>query len=127
MKLSRNKDSVKYLESLDREEKKSESFAPEEYIHNPDPIDLLIKNNNLQITGIHIHPEMNLILIVLINTKIIKRKINDFQKLKSASLDDLEKYSICRYGIHWDNLDEDLSLKGFLQYEISHIDMPLFV
>lgn len=127
MKLSINKDSVKYLESLEKEEKKSESFSHEEYIQNPDPIDSLIKNNNLQIAGIHFHPEMNLMLIVLNNTKIIKRKISDFEKLKSTSLEDLEKYRISRYGIHWDNLDEDLSLKGFLQYEISHIDMPFFV
>jgi hypothetical protein len=127
MKLSINKDSEKYLEYLEREEKKSYSFSPKEHIQSPDPIDLLIKNNKLQIVGIHFHPEIDLMLIVLNNTKIIKRKISDFKRLKTASSEDLEKYQISRYGIHWDNLDEDLSLRGFLQYEISHIDMPLFI
>jgi hypothetical protein len=127
MKLSINKDSEKYLEYLEREEKKSESFSSEEHIQSPDPIDLLIKNNKLQIVGIHFHQDLDLMLIVLNNTKIIKRKISDFEKLKKANSNDLEAYSLSRYGIHWDNLDEDLSLRGFLQYEISHIDMRLFV
>lgn len=130
MNLSMNKESVNYIESLESGEKdlgKPGDFSSEEFMQNPDPIDLLIKNNTLQIVGIHFRPEMDLRLIVLNNTKIIKCKISDFKRLKSATLKDLEKHQISRYGIHWDKLDEDLSLRGFLQYEISHFDMPLFV
>lgn len=39
-----------------------------------------------------------------------------FPKLKKASLKDLQTFELSPsgYGIHWPNLDEDISLKAFL-------------
>lgn len=28
-------------------------------------------------------------------------------------------------GLHWPDIDEDLSLRGFLEYELAHVDRPL--
>lgn len=62
-------------------------------------------------------------LIVLNNRKVIKRPLSDFSKLQRAKPAELESYELSRYGVHWSALDEDLSLKGFLQYELTHTDL----
>ena len=55
----------------------------------------------------------------------MKRKLSDFKKLREASVADLERYELSRFGVHWPHLGEDLSLKGFLQYKITHTDQGL--
>ena len=126
MKHSINKKAEEYLKFLaTNEEKSAEAGKVHEYIDSPDQLDLLIKHHDIKIVGLNFYPELDLMLIVLNNKKIIKRKISDFKKFQSASLSDLENYGISRYGVHWEKLDEDLSLRGFLQYELNHLDMPL--
>lgn len=39
-----------------------------------------------------------------------------FPRLKNAAKEALERYTISPFGIHWEHLDEDLSLDGFLNY-----------
>ena len=37
----------------------------------------------------------------------------DYPRLKDASLDQLVNYDLDDFGIHWEELDEDLSFEGF--------------
>lgn len=85
-----------------------------------DPIESLIFENGLRIKGLHFYPDMDLMLIVLNNQKIIKSTISSSERLKNASVEQLNNYEFIGkgFGIHWPDLDEDLSLKGFLQKEL---------
>lgn len=37
-----------------------------------------------------------------------------FPRLLSATTDELENYSLSPHGIHWESLDEDISVNGLL-------------
>lgn len=37
-----------------------------------------------------------------------------FPRLVSATADELENYSLSPHGIHWESLDEDISINGLL-------------
>ena len=37
-----------------------------------------------------------------------------FPRLQGASRDQLEKYDLSPYGLHWEELDEDISIAGLL-------------
>lgn len=114
-----------YLQQLETFEKQKGAKAPEEYTHYPDTLDQLIKDHNLRIEGLSFYPALDLMIVVLNSRRVMKRKLSEFEKLRSASSSDLEAYELSRYGVHWPTLDEDLSLKGFLEYEIIHADRGL--
>ncbi|EAP9290965.1 DUF2442 domain-containing protein [Salmonella enterica] len=40
-----------------------------------------------------------------------------FPVLANASTEQLAKFELSPYGIHWDDLDEDLGLEGFLSMQ----------
>lgn len=40
-----------------------------------------------------------------------------FPKLQNATEKQRENYELSPFGIHWPNLDEDLSFSGFLEYK----------
>jgi len=40
-----------------------------------------------------------------------------FPKLKNASQSLLERFTLSPFGIHWEELDEDLSYEGFFSYK----------
>lgn len=40
-----------------------------------------------------------------------------FPKLKNATKEELNSFEISPFGIHWEQLDEDLSLEGFYHYK----------
>jgi|TARA_Y100001001_G_scaffold154242_1_gene168785 hypothetical protein len=40
-----------------------------------------------------------------------------FPKLDSANREQLENYTLSPFGIHWPELDEDLSFEGFFNFE----------
>src|SRR5690606_29044078 len=96
----------------------------ESYHANPDAIDQLIHENNLKIAGVNFYPQIDLLLIVLSNKRVLKRNLSDFKRLKSATLSQLENHEIHPMGVHWPALDEDLSLRGFLKYELAFLDSP---
>ena len=123
MKHSISKETEAYLQQLETSEK--ENATQSEYSYQPDTLDQLIKNHSLRIEGLHFYPALDLMLIVLNNLKVMKRKLSEFEKLRTAKLSDLQAYELSRYGVHWPALDEDLSLKGFLQHEIVHADQIL--
>ncbi len=88
-----------------------------------DAIEQLIYTEQLRIEAIDIHPEMDLMLIVL-NTKVVlQQKISTYPILKNATKDDLLQFTLNPQGtgVHWMLLDEDLSLKGFLNDELKKL------
>lgn len=40
-----------------------------------------------------------------------------FPRLKNASKSERKNYTFSPYGIHWQELDEDLSFEGFFKFE----------
>lgn len=65
--------------------------------------------------------DLDIMLILLNNKKILQRKISMTERLKSASLEQLQNYEVSRTGIHRPNIDEDLSLRGFLKEEMLNV------
>ena len=92
-----------------------------------DPLEELIIVKGLRIIGVHFYPVLDLMLVVLNNKKILKRDISASALLKKATLDQLMQYELLGKGlaVHWPAVDEDLSLKGFLQEELASADRPL--
>ncbi|MEM9338032.1 MAG: DUF2442 domain-containing protein [Bacteroidota bacterium] len=107
-----SKQTEEYLQRLEQEEKEGKPSTS--YHANPDAIDQLIIENNLEIAGLNFYPQIDLMLIVLNNKKVLKESISKFKLLKGATKEQLENYHISRTGVHWEELDEDLSLRGFL-------------
>jgi Protein of unknown function (DUF2442) len=83
-----------------------------------DAVDKMIFEEDLKIRSVYFDLELDLMLIVLSNKKILKRSIGITQRLKKASEQQLKNFEISRTGIHWPELDEDLSLRGFLKEEM---------
>jgi hypothetical protein len=90
-----------------------------------DPIDQLIFEGGLRIKKIWFDKDLDLIIVLLNNKKIIKRPLSDFDRLKNAQLEELENFENDGIGIHWPDLDEDLSLRGFIKYELSSMALTV--
>ena len=89
-------------------------------VNNYDAIEQLIFDENIKIEAVDIHQSQGLLLLIL-NTKVVLRfDLASFPLLKNANATALNNYTIIAQGtgIHWPDLDEDLSLKGFLQHEL---------
>lgn len=48
--------------------------------------------------------------------RIGRLPLAEFPRLKHATEDQRENYTLSPYGIHWESLDEDLSYDGFFAY-----------
>ena len=83
-----------------------------------DAVDKIIFDEGLRIRSVHFDQELDLMLIILSNKKILKRNIGITSRLKNATEAQLKNLTISRTGIHWPELDEDLSLRGFLKEEM---------
>mgnify|MGYP005813466675 CR=1 FL=1 len=92
-----------------------------------DPIDKLIFEGGLRIKSVWFDRDLDLIIVLLTNKKLLKRPLSDFQKLASATDGQLRQFENEGTGVSWPELDEDLSLRGFLTYELAKMDAPLFV
>jgi hypothetical protein len=105
---------LKQLESIQEEtfERRRES---------EDPIQQVIDQQQLRIMAVHPHVDLDLLLVVLSNGKVLKRQLSSFARLQGASQPHLDQHeiSITGQGIHWPRLDEDLSLRGFLIEELA--------
>ncbi len=53
------------------------------------------------------------IWIALVNGDILKENFADYKRLKEATPDELSRYQTSYFGVHWPDLDEDLSFEGF--------------
>ena len=85
-----------------------------------DSIEKIIYEDGLKIKALHFHPDLDLMLIVLSNKKVLNRAISSSSRLKEASPEQINNYRLIGKGagVHWPDVDEDLSLKGFLKEEI---------
>lgn len=88
-----------------------------------DAIENLIFTEGLRIKAVDIHPELDLMTIYLNTQAVLSHNISFYQLLKGANRTQLLQYELIGggIGIHWPLLDEDLSLKGFLQYELRKV------
>ncbi|MFC4232866.1 DUF2442 domain-containing protein [Parasediminibacterium paludis] len=84
--------------------------------NNYDSIERLIFMEGLRIKTIDVHPELDLLLVILNTNAVLQQKISNYPLLKLATKEQLLQYAIQANGtgIYWHSLDEDLSLKGFL-------------
>jgi hypothetical protein len=93
-------------------------------INSYDSLEQLIYEEGIRIREIDVHPEMDMLLIILNTGRVLQEKLSKYPRLHNATKESLEKYQLIGKGtgIHWPELDEDLSLKGFLRDAIkSHV------
>jgi hypothetical protein len=83
-----------------------------------DPIDQLIFEEGLRIKSLWIDKALDMIIVLLNNKKLLK-------SLTNASPSQLADFENDGTGIHWPQLDEDISLRWFLKYELSRIVIPI--
>jgi len=112
MKPSISNETQAYLASLQQK-----ADEPQFFYDKQDAIDQIIFDGGLRIKSVWLDKELDLMIILLNNRKIIQRTISDFPFLKNASDAQLKSLNNDGFGIHWTDLDEDLSLRGFLKDE----------
>ena len=98
------------------------------YAISMDELEQRIHTGGLRIKTLHFHSDMDLMLIVLNNKRVISYPISLSHRLSQATEEQRNNYELIGNGIgvHWPEVDEDLSLKGFLRREVSlSIDMVL--
>jgi hypothetical protein len=88
-----------------------------------DAIDNIIFTEGLRIQALDIHPELDLMTIYLNTKAVFSQNISSYKLLKGAEESQLLQYELIGggTGVHWPLLDEDLSLKGFLQDELRKV------
>lgn len=88
-----------------------------------DALESLIFEEGLRIQKVDFHSDMDLMLIVLNTKAVLQQKLSTYPNLKNASPLQLQQYELIAggTGLYWPLLDEDLSLKGFLQDELRSI------
>ena len=86
-------------------------------LHATDPIDKLIFERGLRARHLVIDKKLDLILLILNNGEILKDKISSYPRLQKASSKSLENWQLTAggTGVSWRALNEDLSVKGFIQ------------
>lgn len=89
--------------------------------NNYDELEKIIYQEGLKIKAIHFHPELDMMIIVLNNKRILQRSLAYTERLKNASPAELDNYRLIAdgVGIHWPDLDEDISLKSLLKEEVT--------
>ena len=88
-----------------------------------DALESLIFEEGLRIEAIDVHQKLDLFLIVLNTKSILRQRLSDYPKLCAATKEQLLNYEFIGQGtgVHWPELDEDLSLKGFLRDELRNL------
>lgn len=92
-------------------------------VNNFDAIEKLIFEEGLRIQAVDIHPELDVMLIVLNSKAVLHHRLSSYPVLKKAGNQAILKYELIAdgTGVHWPQLDEDLSLKGFLRDELKNL------
>lgn len=85
-----------------------------------DSLEQLIITEGIEIKAVDIHREMDMLLIILNTGFVLKEKLSKYFKLTEVSDAHLHNFRLIGKGIGiiWPDLDEDLSLKGFLRNAI---------
>jgi hypothetical protein len=82
-----------------------------------DPFDILIHEKGLRISNMLLDKKLDLIVIILNNGKVLQSHISYYQRLKEATQEQLNQWRLISggVGVCWENLNEDLSVKGFIR------------
>ena len=82
-----------------------------------DPLDKLIFEQGLRIKKLFFDTELDLMLVLLTNSRVLSLKLSGFARLKNATAEQLASYTLEDNGIavSWESLDEDLSVRGFIK------------
>ena len=94
-----------------------QSNADEPVNSGGDEFDRLIAAERLRINRFVFFRDLDLLLLILTNRRIISRRLSDYSFMRSATDEQLTNYVVSANGIHWPALDADLSLRGFLMEE----------
>ena len=121
MKPSIHKNTKEYLKKLEN----NNNNKPDFHYNQLDAIDKLIYEEGLRIKQLYIDKDLDLLLILVNNRKVIKCPISIHNELKQASDEQINNFINDGFGIHWPDLDMDLSLYGFLNYELAQMDKPV--
>ncbi|MEC3879164.1 DUF2442 domain-containing protein [Parapedobacter sp. 10938] len=91
--------------------------------NNFDSLEQLIYSENIAIQTIDVHPDQDLMIILLNTGGILRETISKYPRLKGASAQALKNYRLIGKGtgVHWPDVDEDLSLKGFLNSGLKNL------
>ena len=82
-----------------------------------DELDKIIRDNHLKIQRFVFFRELDLVIFVLNNRRIIQRPLSLYPILEHANEHVLNQYKVSDYGIHWPEIDADLSLRSLLLEE----------
>jgi len=93
-----------------------------------DAIENLIFSENLRIEKLDVNPKLDLMVIILSTGMVFSAKLSSFPLLKKGKVSQLMKFELISNGtgIHWPDLDEDLSLKGLLRDELLKFIRPSY-
>ena len=82
-----------------------------------DVFDRLVYENGIRIKDLHIYPDLDLMVVLFNNKRILSFNLSDFDRLKDASPEQLKNWEFENDGIAvtWEELDEDLSAVGFIR------------
>ncbi len=83
-----------------------------------DEFDRLIDREDLRISRFVRVRDIDLMLLILTNRRVISPALSAYSILNQASDEALANYTISESGIHWPTLDADLSLRGLLMSEV---------
>lgn len=82
-----------------------------------DPLDTIIFGKGVRIHNLYVDYEYKLMIVLLNTGKAFKFSYKRFPKLAAANQNQLEDFKLIGggVGIHWSNINEDLSLKGIIK------------
>lgn len=82
-----------------------------------DPLDKLIFEQGLGIKRLFFDTELDLMLVLLTNSRVLNLKLSSFARLKNVTTEQLATYKLEDNGaaVSWESLDEDLSVRGFIK------------
>ncbi len=84
---------------------------------SPDPFDRLIFEKGLRAKQVIADKKLNTLVVLLNNAMVVKVPLNNFSRLKKATQKQLNNWELIGggIGIRWDELDEDVSIKGLIK------------
>lgn len=82
-----------------------------------DPLDKLIVEQGLRIKKLFFDTELDLMIALLTNGRVLSLKLSGFARLKNATAEQLAMYESEDNGtaVSWESLNEDLSVRGLIK------------
>lgn len=86
----------------------------------------ILINNAMEIDVVKVWVDAENVNIQTTNGEIKSEKIADYYRLRNATPEQLQKFECSSMGIHWLELDEDLSYEGFFQPKVEEQKSELY-